>query len=90
MTPEIEAAGDGWQPIQTATETAGEIEVRDRCGKVTVAHFAHSDGDGEQPAFGPAYFQKVRDAAGRVLLCTELHPQPIEWRPLPTPPEAKL
>lgn len=47
-----------WQPIETAPlsgEFLAEIQFRFYKGYL-VLHWGHSDGDGEQPTFGPGWF----------------------------------
>lgn len=65
-----------WLPISSAPRDATWIEVKDRNGNVAKAHFAYGGGE-DQPPFGPAFFVATKGGG-----YTEMHPQPLQWRPL--------
>jgi hypothetical protein len=69
-----------WQPISTAPKTGPVVNVQLllKDGRETIGHWAHGDGDGLMPPFGPAWFEQW----GPVGSYREVHPEPTHWRPL--------
>lgn len=67
-----------WQTIDSAPRNAKTIRVRNAKGEYD-AHYADSDGGGEQPAFR-GWFEAVKDGAGKVLFYAEIDP-PSHWLP---------
>lgn len=76
-SPSPAANADDWQAIDSAPKRGEEIlaEIQFRFHKgFLVIHRAHSDGDGEQPAFGPAWFYRCGDGYA------ELTAIPLRWK----------
>lgn len=72
--------GEGWQPIDSAPTTGPVVDVELWNGRdVRVGHYAHGDGDGLMPPFGPAWFYGVGNP---VSYFQQISPPPSHWRPV--------
>jgi hypothetical protein len=70
---------EGFRPIKEAPKKAIEVELwHEQWGQVKIGHFAHGDGDGLMPPFGPAYFYK--DGPCMRPTYREFYPQPTHFR----------
>lgn len=66
--------------IDTAPTTGPVVDVELWNGELRVGHYAHGDGDGMMPPFGPAWFYPVLNGDGRVSYYNQMNPPPTHWR----------
>lgn len=71
-----------WQSIETAPRDGKVEDVLLKCQHnghdvVYLGHWAHGDGDGFMPSFGPAWFR------WNGYCFVEIEPAPTHWMPMP-------